>query len=156
MTMTAPIEPARIRNVVLVGPRDAGKTTLVEQLALATGALTRSGSVEEGTTLSETEDALSLVSVEWQGVRINLLDTPGEADVESEVRAGLRAADAALFVVSADEGVDAATAMLWDECAAVSMPRAIVVTKAEAGDRAAEAVVIADAEAVAEAEGNAF
>ena len=141
MTMTAPIEPARIRNVVLVGPRDAGKTTLLEQLALATGALTQPGSVEEGTTLSDTEGALRLVSVEWQGVRINLLDTPGEADVESEVRAGLRAADAALFVVSADEGVDAATAMLWDECAAVGMPRAIVVTKVDRDRADVEATV---------------
>lgn len=141
MTMTAPIEPARIRNVVLVGPRDAGKTTLVEQLALATGALTRPGSVEEGTTLSDTEGALSLVSVEWQGVRINLLDTPGEADVESDVRTGLRAADAALFVVSADEGVDAATTMLWDECSTRSMPRAIVVTKADRDRADVEATV---------------
>ena len=97
MTMTAPIEPARIRNVVLVGPRHAGKSTLVEQLARATGALTRPGSVEEGTALSDTEDALGLVSLEWQGVHINLLDTPGDADVESKVRAGMRAADAALY-----------------------------------------------------------
>lgn len=141
MTMTAPIKPARIRNVVLVGPRHSGKTTLVEQLALATGALTRPGSVEKVTTLWDTEDALSLVSLEWQGVHINLLDTPGEADVASEARAGLRAADAALFVVSADEGVDAATAMLWDECAAVSMPRAIVVTKADRDRADVEATV---------------
>ncbi|MFZ4510270.1 MAG: GTP-binding protein [Candidatus Nanopelagicales bacterium] len=139
--MTAPIKPARIRNVVLVGPRHSGKTTLVEQLALATGALTRPGSVEKVTTLWDTEDALSLVSLEWQGVHINLLDTPGEADVASEARAGLRAADAALFVVSADEGVDAATAMLWDECAAVSMPRAIVVTKADRDRADVEATV---------------
>jgi len=141
VTMTAPIKPARIRNVVLVGPRHSGKTTLVEQLALATGVLTRPGSVEEGTALSDTEDALSLVSLEWQGVHINLLDTPGDADVESEARAGLRAADAALFVVSADEGVDAATAMLWDECAAVSMPRTIVVTKADRDRADVEATV---------------
>ena len=138
--MTAPIDPARIRNVVLVGPSHAGKTTLVERLALATGAINRPGSVEDGTTLSDTDDAehrqqrsvsLSLVPLEWEGVRINLLDTPGYADFVGEVRAGLRAADAALFVVSAVDGVDAATAMLWDECAAVGMPRAIVVTKAD-------------------------
>ena len=136
----APTDPAAIRNVVLVGPSNSGKTTLVERLALATGAIPRAGNVEDGTTLSDTDDAekrqqrsvsLSLVPLDWDGVRINLLDTPGYADFVGEVRAGLRAADAALFVVSAVDGIDGATAMLWDECAAVGMPRAIVVTKAD-------------------------
>lgn len=140
MTLTAPLDPALIRNVVLVGPSHAGKTTLVERLALAAGVINRPGSVEDGTTLSDTDDAerrqqrsvsLSVVPIEWHGIRINLLDTPGYADFVGEVRAGLRAADAALFVVSAVDGVDAVTAMLWDECAAVGMPRAIVVTKAD-------------------------
>lgn len=138
--MAATYDPARIRNIALVGPSHAGKTTLVERLALATGAVTRPGSVEEGTTLSDLDEAehrqqrsvsLSLVQLDWEGVRLNLLDTPGYADFVGEVRAGLRAADAALFVVSAVDDIDAATAMLWDECAAVGMPRAIVVTKAD-------------------------
>ena len=136
----SPSEPGAIRNVVLVGPSHAGKTTLIERLALATGAITRAGAVEDGSTLSDTDEAeqrqqrsvsLSLVPIDHEGVRINLLDTPGYADFVGEVRAGLRAADAALFVVSAVDGVDAATSMLWDECAAVGMPRAIVVTKAD-------------------------
>ena len=136
----APTDPAMIRNIVLVGPSHAGKTTLIERLALATGAITRPGSVEDGSTLSDIDEAelrqhrsvsLSLVPLDFLGVRINLLDTPGYADFVGEVRAGLRAADAALFVVSAVDGVDAATAMLWDECAAVGMPRAVVVTKAD-------------------------
>ena len=63
------------------------------------------------------------------GVKVNLLDTPGYADFVGDLRAGLRAADAALFVVSAVDGVDGATRMLWEECAAVGMPRAVVVTK---------------------------
>lgn len=135
-----PTDPAHIRNVVLVGPSHAGKTTLVESLALAAGAVSRAGRVEDGTTLSDTDDAekrqtrsvsLSLVPLDVDGHRINLLDTPGYADYVGEVRAGLRAADAALFVVSAVDGIDAATAMLWDECAAVGMPRAVVVTKAD-------------------------
>ncbi len=138
--MVATYDPAGIRNIALVGPSHAGKTTLVERLALATGAITRAGSVEEGTTLSDLDEAehrqqrsvsLSLVQLEWGGVRLNLLDTPGYADFVGEVRAGLRAADAALFVVSAVDDIDAATAMLWDECAAVGMPRAVVVTKAD-------------------------
>ncbi|BCJ57331.1 elongation factor G [Micromonospora endophytica] len=63
------------------------------------------------------------------GFKVNLLDTPGYADFVGELRAGLRAADAALFVVSAVDGMDAATAALWEECAAVDMPRAVAVSR---------------------------
>src|SRR5918911_2117242 len=63
-----------------------------------------------------------------EGVRVTFVDTPGHPDFVGEVRAGLRAADAALFVVSAVDGVDGMTRMLWEECAAVGMPRAVVVT----------------------------
>ena len=70
--------------------------------------------------------------VDWDGIRINILDTPGYADFVGELRAGLRAADAALFVVSAADGVDGATRLVWEECAAVGMPRAIVVTHLDA------------------------
>ncbi|WP_436788268.1 elongation factor G-like protein EF-G2 [Yinghuangia sp. YIM S10712] len=130
--------PDRVRNVVLVGHTGAGKTTLVESLLVATGTITRPGRVEDGTTVSDFEDiehrqhrsvGLSVAPVEFDGAKINLLDTPGYADFVGDLRAGLRAADAALFVVSAADGVDGSTRMLWDECAAVGMPRAIVVTK---------------------------
>ncbi|OEV11426.1 elongation factor G-like protein EF-G2 [Streptomyces nanshensis] len=133
--------PSSLRNVVLVGHSGSGKTTLVEALALASGAVTRAGRVEDGGTLSDYDEIehrqhrsvqLSLVPVEWQGIRINVLDTPGYADFVGELRAGLRAADAALFVVSAADGVDGATRLVWEECAAVGMPRAIVVTHLDA------------------------
>ncbi|MGW7520615.1 elongation factor G-like protein EF-G2 [Streptomyces sp. NPDC054796] len=133
--------PSSVRNVVLVGHSGSGKTTLVEALALTSGAVNRAGRVEDGGSLSDYDEIehrqqrsvqLSLVPVEWNGVRINLLDTPGYADFVGELRAGLRAADAALFVVSAADGVDGATRMLWDECAIVGMPRAIVVTHLDA------------------------
>ncbi|CAM5575616.1 elongation factor G [Streptomyces spiroverticillatus] len=133
--------PASVRNVVLVGHSGSGKTTLVEALALAAGAVNRAGRVEDGTTVSDHDEIehrqqrsvqLSLVPVEWDGIKINLIDTPGYADFVGELRAGLRAADAALFVVSASDGVDGATRMVWEECAAVGMPRAIVVTHLEA------------------------
>ncbi len=126
---------------MLVGHSGSGKTTLVEALALASGAVNRAGRVEDGGCLSDYDEIehrqqrsvqLSLVPVEWEGVKINLLDTPGYADFVGELRAGLRAADAALFVVSAADGVDGATRMVWDECAAVGMPRAIVITHLEA------------------------
>ncbi|MFE9774227.1 elongation factor G-like protein EF-G2 [Streptomyces sp. NPDC005931] len=133
--------PASVRNVVLVGHSGSGKTTLVEALALTAGAVNRAGRVEDGGTVSDYDEIehrqqrsvqLSLVPVEWDGIKINLLDTPGYADFVGELRAGLRAADAALFVVSASDGVDGSTRMVWDECAAVGMPRAIVVTRLEA------------------------
>ncbi|MEW2418616.1 elongation factor G-like protein EF-G2 [Streptomyces sp. NPDC046866] len=133
--------PSSVRNVVLVGHSGAGKTTLVEALALTAGAVNRAGRVEDGATVSDYDDIehrqqrsvqLSLVPVEWDGVKINILDTPGYADFVGELRAGLRAADAALFVVSASDGIDGATRMVWDECEAVGMPRAIVVTHLEA------------------------
>ena len=133
-----PTSPDPIRNVVLVGHSGAGKTTLVEALLAATGTITRAGRVEDGTTVSDFDEAehrqqrsvsLALAPLEHDGVKVNLLDTPGYADFVGDLRAGLRAADAALFVVSAVDGVDGATRMLWEECAAVGMPRAVVVTK---------------------------
>ncbi|MEU6552642.1 elongation factor G-like protein EF-G2 [Streptomyces sp. NPDC046915] len=138
---TAADHPASVRNVVLVGHSGSGKTTLVEALALTAGAVNRAGRVEDGGSVSDYDDIehrqqrsvqLSLVPVEWDGFKINLLDTPGYADFVGELRAGLRAADAALFVVSASDGVDGSTRMVWEECAAVGMPRAIVITHLEA------------------------
>jgi elongation factor G len=131
-------DPAAVRNVVLVGHSGAGKTTLVEALLAATGTIGRAGKVTEGTTVCDHDPAavkqqrsvsLSLAPLLADGVKLNLLDTPGYADFVGELRAGLRAADAALFVVSAVDGVDASTIALWEECAAVGMPRAVVVTR---------------------------
>jgi elongation factor G len=127
-----------VRNVVLVGHSGAGKTTLVEALLAATGTVSRAGRVEDGTTVTDFDEAeqrqqrsisLALAPLVHGGVKVNLLDTPGYADFVGDLRAGLRAADAALFVVSAVDGVDGGTQMLWEECAAVGMPRAVVVTK---------------------------
>src|SRR6185436_1966127 len=73
--------------------------------------------------------SLGVATVEHDGHRITLLDTPGSPDFVGELRAGLRAADAALFVVSAVNGVDASTVQLWEQCAAVGMPRAVVITQ---------------------------
>ncbi|OXM43924.1 elongation factor G-like protein EF-G2 [Amycolatopsis alba] len=131
-------DPAKVRNVVLVGPSGSGKTTLAEALLAASGTVTRAGSVVEGTTVCDHDPAavrqqrsvgLSVAPVLHQDHKINLIDTPGYADFVGELRAGLRAADAALFVVCAAEGVDAATVAVWEECAAVGMPRAVVVSR---------------------------
>ena len=131
-------QPGSVRNVVLVGHSGAGKTSLVEALLAAAGTVTRAGRVEDGTTVTDFDEAehrqqrsisLALAPLVHAGVKVNLLDTPGYADFVGDLRAGLRAADAALFVVSAVDGVDGATQMLWEECASVGMPRAVVVTK---------------------------
>src|SRR4051794_33835034 len=132
------LKPDEIRNVVLVGPSSGGKTTLLETLLLRGGALTRAGTVAEGSTVSDFEPgerahgrsmSLAVAPVVHRGVKVNLIDTPGYADFVGELRAGLRAADCALFVTAANEPVDQVTALLWRECAEVGMPRAVVVTK---------------------------
>ena len=127
-----------IRNVVLVGPAGSGKTTLVESLLVRSGVLNRAGTTAEGTTVCDFDESehrqqrsvgLALAPLAHGDVKINLLDAPGYADFVGEMRAGLRAADCALFVLAANEGVDEPTKELWRECAEVAMPRVVVVTK---------------------------
>ncbi|HVX45641.1 MAG TPA: elongation factor G-like protein EF-G2 [Mycobacteriales bacterium] len=130
--------PEKIRNVAVVGHSGVGKTTLVEALLAATGAVPRMGSVLDGTTISDSDPAeikqqrsvaLAVAPIDYDNVKVNLLDTPGYADFTGELRAGLRASDAALFVVSAVDSVDEATASLWNECAAAGVPRAVVISR---------------------------
>lgn len=130
--------PEKIRNVALVGRSGGGKTMLVEALLSATGAIPRLGSIADGTTVSDADPSevrqqrsvtLSVLPLVLEDAKVNLLDTPGYADFTGELRAGLRAADAALFVVSAVDGVDAATTALWGECERVGMPRAVVISR---------------------------
>lgn len=127
-----------IRNVVLVGDAGTGKTTLVEAALLATGALTRAGRVEDSNTVSDYDPVemrqqrsinLTLAPTAYDGLKLNLIDTPGYADFVGDLRAGLRAGDAALFIVSAADGLTAATRMLWAECAQAGTPRAVILTK---------------------------
>lgn len=130
--------PDRIRNIVLVGPTQSGKTSLLEALLVHSGALSRAGTIADGTTVSDVEDyetahgrsvSLAVTPLIHDGVKVNLLDTPGYADFVGELRAGLRAADCAVFVVAANEGIDDATRQVWRECAEAGMPRAIAITK---------------------------
>ena len=94
--------PERVRNVVLVGHAGSGKTTLVEALLAATGAVSRPGTVQDGTTVTDFDEqarkqhrsvAVAVASTEHAGIKLNLIDTPGHPDYVGELRAGLRAAD---------------------------------------------------------------
>lgn len=115
----APDDPAAIRTVVLVGPSAAGKTTLIEELLASTGTISRAGSVTAGSTVCDFDAearrqgrsvSLAVASVAHRGVKVNLVDTPGCPDFLGEVRAGLRAADAVLFVVGAADVAEGAAA----------------------------------------------
>jgi elongation factor G len=130
--------PERVRNVALVGHGGSGKTTLAEALLFVGGATTRLGSVEQGTTVLDHEPeeiergislGLSVATVEYKDHRINLIDTPGSSDFFGDARAGLRAADLALFIVSGVDGVEVQTEQLWRAAEEEGIPRAIVVTK---------------------------
>ena len=128
----------KIRNVALVGHGGAGKTTLAEALLYVAGAVPRMGKVEDGTTTTDFDPveqrrkisvSLAMAPFEWEGHKINVLDAPGYADFVGDVAAALRAADLAVFVVSAVEGVEVQTEVAWRIAEARSMPRAIFVNK---------------------------
>jgi elongation factor G len=128
----------KIRNVVLVGHSGSGKTTLAESLLFAAGETTRMGRVEDGNTVADFEPeernrrssvSLAMAPFAWNGYRINLIDTPGVADFTGEVRAALRAADLALFVVSAVDGVEVQTEQIWKLAEEEGVARALFVNK---------------------------
>ena len=133
-----PNDPTAIRNVALVGHHGAGKTTLAEALLAATGAIARRGSVEKGTTVMDFEPeemsrqltiSTSLAPITVNGVKVNLLDTPGYADFAGEMITALANVDLAVVVVSATDGVQAQTQDAWRAAAHLGVPRVIVVNK---------------------------
>lgn len=127
-----------VRNVGVVGHQGAGKTTLVEALAFATGVTTRLGRVEEGNTISDYDPeeqqrgmsiSTSLVSIEHNGTRINLLDTPGYADFVGEVVAATSVIDSVIVVVDASSGVQVGTETVWRMAGKRGIPRAVVIAR---------------------------
>ncbi len=129
---------AQIRNVALLGHGGAGKTSLTEALLFCVGAIPRVGRVEDGSTVSDFDPeeqrrtisvSLALAPFELDGHKVNLLDAPGYADFVGDVVAALQAADLALFVVSAVEGVEVQTEIAWKLAEQRGIPRAIFVNK---------------------------
>ncbi|MET0827740.1 MAG: GTP-binding protein, partial [Acidimicrobiales bacterium] len=128
----------KIRTVALVGHGGVGKTSLAEALLHRAGVTTRQGRVEDGNTVCDydaTEHergislALALAPFEWNGFKINLIDTPGYADFVGDVWAALQVADLAVFVVSAVEGVEVQHEEVWRRAAELGLPRLVFINK---------------------------
>jgi elongation factor G len=130
--------PEKVRNIVLVGHGGSGKTTLAEAMLFVGGAIKRMGSVEQGTTTFDYEPeevdrgislGLAVATLDWNGTRINVIDSPGATEFSGDARTALRAADLALFAVSAVDGVEVQTEVLWRAAEDEGIPRALVITK---------------------------
>ena len=127
-----------IRNVAVIAHGGSGKTSLVDAALYDAGAVTRQGRVDDGSSVSDTDPDeqkrrmsinLSVLPLEWRESKITFLDTPGTADFVGEVMAGLRVADAALLVVSAEKGVEVGTQLAWDHADEHQLPRLIFINK---------------------------
>lgn len=127
----------KIRNVVLLGHGGCGKTSLVEAMAYLAGVTSRMGKVSDGNTISDygkeeqkrqISITTSVVPIEWEGVKINLLDTPGFFDFVGEVEEAAAVADAAIIVVSGKAGVEVGTEKAWELCDKYKLPRFVFVT----------------------------
>ena len=139
-----------IRNVVLLGHGGSGKTSLAEAMAYVSGATNRMGSVENGNTISDFDKeeqkrefsiSTSLIPIEWEKAKINILDTPGYFDFVGEVEEAVSAADAAVIVVSGKAGVEVGTEKAWELCDKYKLPRMVYVTEMDVDDASFRQVV---------------
>ena len=129
-----------IRNVCLLGHGGSGKTALAESLLYMTGAIDRMGKAADGNTVCDYDPeevkrqisiSLSVAPVEFKGCKINVLDTPGGFDFSGEVMEALRAADAAIIVCSAKDGISVGLEKAWKYCEERNMPRFIYISKTD-------------------------
>ena len=129
-------EPAKIRNVAVVGHRGTGKTSLVEALLFQTGAINRLGTVEGGTTVSDSDEdehsrrlsiSVSLEHTTWQERKVNLVDVPGDPSFQGELRCAARVVEGALVVVSAVMGVEVGTSRAWKLADDLGLARVVFV-----------------------------
>ena len=140
----------KIRNVVLLGHGGAGKTSLAEAMAYLAGLTSRMGKVADGNTISDfgKEEvkrqislSMSLIPMEWEGVKINVLDTPGYFDFIGEVEEAISVADAAIIVVSGKAGIEVGTERAWDLCEKYKLPRMFFVSDMDIDDASYRQVV---------------
>ena len=139
-----------IRNVVLLGHGGSGKTSLAEVMAYVSGATSRMGKIADGNTISDFDKeeqkrefsiSTSLVPIEWEKAKINILDTPGYFDFVGEVEEAVSAADAAVIVVSGKAGVEVGTEKAWELCDKYKLPRMVYVTEMDVDDASFRQVV---------------
>ena len=130
------VEPGKIRNVAVVGHRGTGKTSLVEAMLFQAGATNRLGVVEQGSTVSDWDEdeqqrqmsiADTLCHLEWQGRKINLIDTPGEPSFQGDAIAALHVVEGALVTVSGVMGVEVQTTRNWARAEQLSLARVLFV-----------------------------
>ena len=130
------VEPGKIRNVAVVGHRGTGKTSLVEAMLFQAGATNRLGDVEQGSTVSDWDEdeqqrqmsiADTLCHLEWQGRKINLIDTPGEPSFQGDAIAALHVVEGALVTVSGVMGVEVQTTRNWGRAEELGLARVIFV-----------------------------
>ncbi len=128
----------RIRNIALIGHSSSGKTSLAEALLFNTGATNRLGSVDAGNTVSDFDPEeqrrkisinTTVIPCEWNGYKINVMDTPGYIDFVGEVKGALRVADVAVVLVDAVAGIEVGTELVWQYCDELNLPRIIYVNK---------------------------
>jgi elongation factor G len=131
-----PHEPGKIRNVAVVGHRGTGKTSLVEAMLFQSGKTNRLGAVEAGTTVGDWDEdeqrrqmslAASIAHLEWEGRKINLIDTPGDSGFQADTIASLRVVEGALVVVSAVMGVEVNTTRVWNRAEGLGLSRVVFV-----------------------------
>jgi elongation factor G len=128
----------QLRNIALLSHGSAGKTSLAEAMLFSTGAINRLGKVEEGTTVSDYDEeeirrhislSTSIVPCEWNGYKINVLDTPGYLDFVGEVKGAVRVADGALILLDAVAGVEVGTDLVWGYADEQNLPRLVFINK---------------------------
>src|SRR5919199_1052031 len=128
------LEPGKIRNVAVVGHRGTGKTSLVEAMLFQAGAINRLGTVEQGSTVADWDEdehrrqmslSAALCHLDWQGRKINLVDTPGDAGFQGDAIATLRVVEGALVVVSSVMGVEVQTGRMWARADELGLSRVL-------------------------------
>ncbi|MCH5269785.1 MAG: elongation factor G [Lachnospiraceae bacterium] len=140
----------KIRNVVLLGHGGSGKTSLAEAMAYLSGITSRMGKVEDGNTVSDYSKeeqkrqfsiSTSVIPVEWEGYKINILDAPGYFDFVGEVEEAVSAAGAAIIVVNGKSGIEVGTEKAWELCEKYKLPRFIYVTNMDVDNASFRQVV---------------